>query len=212
MFCNGGSPSAMTNGACSVNQSNRLANDANILAGSIDVLPSLLSTQNSHMRRPNGINGTAIKSEPNYSDNSEFAFCSDSSFLEARPPIGAEHVASFSNSEMNGQPMNESLLDIDSSAHGFLSQMLRNFSFPDLTDDFAQSAGMPLSFHINHIYPQGISIYDWKLYTWYSVNSLFFYCLDILENYGRSPFLGTEANNFSDSPGRDCKGLPSFLF
>ncbi|KAM0948671.1 putative angiotensin-converting enzyme 2 [Dioscorea sansibarensis] len=30
-------------------------------------------------------------------------------------------------------------------------------------------------------------------------------CNDILENYGRSPFLASEANNFSDSPLGDCK-------
>jgi len=42
-------------------------------------------------------------------------------------------------------------------------------------------------------------------------NILFFFCLDILENYGRSPFLGHEANNFLNSPGRDCKGVNFFV-
>lgn len=161
MFCNGGSSSALTNGASSANQSIQLANDVNLLAGRTDVSPSL----NSHMGRANGINGTAIKSEPSYSNNSEFTFCS--SFLETRPPLGVEPGASFSSSELTGPPLNEPLLDIDSSSFGFLSQIPRNFSFTDLTDDFTQSA-------------------------------------DILENYGRSPFLAHEANNFSDSPG-DCE-------
>lgn len=168
MFCNGGSSSVMTNGASSANRNIQLASDANILGGRTDVSPSLLSTQSSHIGRPNGINGTAIKSEPSYSNNSEFNFCTDSSFLDTRPPLGVEPGASYSSSELTGQQLNEPLLDMDSSSFGFLSQIPRNFSFSDLTDDFTQSA-------------------------------------DILENYGRSPFLGPEANDFSDSPGRDCK-------
>jgi len=143
MFCNGGSSSAMTNGASSGNQSIQLANNASVLSGKTDVSPSMLSTQNSHMGRPNGINGTAIKSEPSYSNNSEFTFCAEGSFLETQTPLGVESGASFSSSELTGQPLSEPLLDIDSSSFGFLGQIPRNFSFSDLTDDFTQSAGAP---------------------------------------------------------------------
>lgn len=160
MFCNGGSSSAMTNGASSGNQTMQLANDASGLAGKTDVSPSLLSTQNSHMGRPNGINGTVIKSEPSYSNNSEFTFCTESSFLDAGPPLGVESGASFSSSELPGQALNEPLLDIDSSSFGFLSQIPRNFSFSDLTDDFTQSAGLSFSPHNKHNFIHLSVFYD----------------------------------------------------
>ncbi|KAJ6808800.1 uncharacterized protein M6B38_279110 [Iris pallida] len=166
---NGGSSSAIMNGGPSGNESIHLGNGSSVISGRMDVSPSLLSTQSSQVERSNGMNGTTIKSEPSYSNNSEFTFCTDGSYVETRLPIGDAPGASFSSSEMTGQPLNEPLLDIDSSSFGFLSQIPRNFSFSDLTDDFTQSA-------------------------------------DILENYGRSPFLAPETNNFSDSPGGDCKG------
>jgi len=50
---------------------------------------------------------------------------------------------------------------MDTSSYGFLSQIPRNFSFSDLTEDFSHST-------------------------------------EILENYGRSPFIPSE-NNFSES-------------
>ncbi|ONK65571.1 uncharacterized protein A4U43_C07F38460 [Asparagus officinalis] len=121
MFCNGASSNAMMNGTSSSNQSIHLRDDASILNG-----------------RPNGIHGTTIKSERNYSNNSGFPFGTENTFLEPG--------AAFSSSE---------LLEMDSSSLGFLSQIPRNFSFSDLTDDFTQSA-------------------------------------DILENYGRSPFLAIQ--------------------
>ncbi|XP_020256636.1 uncharacterized protein LOC109833394 isoform X2 [Asparagus officinalis] len=141
MYCNGGgSSSAMTNGASSGHQNMQLGNNASILAQRMDISPSLLSTQNSHIGRTNGINGAAIKSEPSYSNNSEFTFCAENNFLETRPPLGVEPGASFSSSDLNGQQLSEALLDMDSSSFGFLSQIPRNFSFSDLTDDFTQSS------------------------------------------------------------------------
>ncbi|KAG1368735.1 hypothetical protein COCNU_14G012030 [Cocos nucifera] len=163
MLCNGGAAGAILHGRPAVTGI-QLGNDASVLTGSMDTSTSLLSTQNSAMGRLQGINGTAIKSEPSYSGNSEFSFCADSSFLEAQPPIADPPAGSFSSSELTGQPLNDPLPD---EPFGFLSQIPRNFSFSDLADHFTQST-------------------------------------DILENYGRSPFLPAEANNFSSSPG-ECK-------
>ncbi|KAJ3670233.1 hypothetical protein LUZ60_010557 [Juncus effusus] len=102
-----------------------------------------------------GANGSSIKTESGFNSNSDFGFCADPGFLDSN----------FSSSELTGQPLSVSdpILDMDPS-FGFLSQIPRNFSFSDLTEDFSQST-------------------------------------EILENYGRSPFLPPEANNFSDSTG-----------
>lgn len=163
-LCNGGSSSSTMNGGSSRHQSIQAGVDASILVGKLNSSTSMLSTHNSYMGRFDAMDGPAIKSEPSYTSNSDFSFCADGSFLEARPTIGDAPGASFSSSELSGAPLNESLLDMDTSPFGFLSQIPRNFSFSDLTD-FAQGA-------------------------------------DILESYGRSPFLATEANNFTDSPER----------
>ena len=84
------------------------------------------------------------------------------------PIIGDASGGSFSSSELNGQPLNDSILDIESS-FGFFSQISQNFSFSDLTEGFNQSAEM-------------------------------------IENYGKSPFLTSEPNNFSDSTGGEHTG------
>jgi hypothetical protein len=39
---------------------------------------------------------------------------------------------------LNGQPLNDSILDMESSSFSFLNQMSQNFIFPDLADDFNQ--------------------------------------------------------------------------
>ncbi|KAJ6853321.1 uncharacterized protein M6B38_250365 [Iris pallida] len=164
LLCNGGSSSAIMNGGPSGNQSLHLGNGSSILSGGMDVSPSPLSTQSSHVERVNGMNGTSIKNETRYASTSEFAFCADDSYVETHPPIGGAPAASFGSCDLTGQPLNDPLLDMDTTSFGFLSQIPRSFSFSDLTDDFTQSA-------------------------------------DILQNYGRSPFLAQEANTFSDSPG-----------
>ncbi|XP_073005130.1 uncharacterized protein [Typha latifolia] len=168
MLCNGVSSSGIINGLPSGQQFVLAGKDVPSLAGSFDPSASMLSTQNSSIGRFNEVNGTAIKTESSYSSNSDFPFCTDNTFLEARPSIGDASAGSFSSSELTGQPLNDPLLDIDTSSFGFLSQIPRNFSFSDLTEDFTQSA-------------------------------------DILENYGRSPFLHPEGNNFLDSPEEECK-------
>lgn len=138
MLCNGGAASAILNSRPALTGI-QLGNDASVLTGSMDTSTSLLSTQNSAMGRLQGINGTAIKSEPSYSGNSEFSFCTDSSFLETQPSIADPPAGSFSSSELTGQPLNDPLPD---EPFGFLSHIPRNFSFSDLADHFTQSAGV----------------------------------------------------------------------
>uniref|UniRef100_A0A453SNA2 Angiotensin-converting enzyme 2 n=1 Tax=Aegilops tauschii subsp. strangulata TaxID=200361 RepID=A0A453SNA2_AEGTS len=113
-------------------------------------------------------NGTTIKTESSYSSNADFAFCGNA-FLESCQSIGDASGGSFSSSDLNGQPLNDALLDMESSSFGFLSQIPRNFSFSDLTEGFNQNT-------------------------------------EVLENYGRSPFLSSEPNNFSDSTGGEHTG------
>ncbi|XP_077250461.1 uncharacterized protein LOC143889767 isoform X2 [Tasmannia lanceolata] len=147
---------ALANGATSTRQS--IHTDATPgQAERMDVATTMLSSQNSHMGMVQGMNGIAIKSEPDYS-NSSFTFTTDGN-METRPMLG----------EFNHQTLNEPppLLDADISSFGFLGQIPRNFSLSDLTADFSQSS-------------------------------------DILENYSRSPFLATDADNVLDSPGREC--------
>ncbi|XP_010552966.1 PREDICTED: uncharacterized protein LOC104823210 isoform X2 [Tarenaya hassleriana] len=59
--------------------------------------------------------------------------------LEAHSSVGDASVASFST-ESNNQPLNDPLLDSDTSTFGFLGQIPRNFSLSDLTADFSQSS------------------------------------------------------------------------
>ncbi|CAL9125656.1 unnamed protein product [Musa textilis] len=139
MLGNGGFSCAFLNGRPSVQGGNYLGDDSSILAGSMNASTSMLSAPSSSMGRIPGINRTIIKSEHDYSNNSEFPFSNDSSILEAHQPTGDASAGSFSSSELTGQPLNDSLLDIDTSSLGF-SQIPRNFSFSDLTDDFSHCA------------------------------------------------------------------------
>uniref|UniRef100_A0A1D1YZU6 Ribosomal RNA small subunit methyltransferase H n=1 Tax=Anthurium amnicola TaxID=1678845 RepID=A0A1D1YZU6_9ARAE len=178
LSCYTSTPSRPDNMPCPLAPSSSLVNggppslqgiaitDANSLHVERISLPtSLLSTQSSQMAMLHGMNGTTIKMEPTYSSNSEFTFCTDNSFSEGRSATGDAPLQSFSSTELNAQPLNEPFLDIDASSFGILSQIPRNFSFSDLTEDFTQST-------------------------------------DILESYGRSPFLGPESN-LSTSTGRE---------
>ncbi|KAJ4760644.1 histidine-tRNA ligase [Rhynchospora pubera] len=164
MMCNGGSGSsagALINGTHSqLIHTDRQVQCINPNPGSMNP-PQTLSGSTG---RFNGVvNGAApvIKTESSFGDVG-FGF-NDPGFLEPCPSMGDASGGSFSSSELTGQALADPILDIDSS-FGFLSQIPRNFSFSDLTEDFSQSA-------------------------------------EILENYGRSPFLPSDANNFSDSTG-----------
>ncbi|KAK8967636.1 hypothetical protein KSP40_PGU001882 [Platanthera guangdongensis] len=141
LLSNGGSSSATINDGPAVNENVQLGNGSSTFGGRLDVPTSLLSSKNSLMGRDHMMNGSSIKTEPSYTTNSEFTF-SGSSFLETHPALGDPLGTSFSGTELTAQALNEPLQDIDSSPYGFLSQIPRNFSFSDLTDGFAQSAGI----------------------------------------------------------------------
>ncbi|KAF0932687.1 hypothetical protein E2562_011984 [Oryza meyeriana var. granulata] len=128
---------------------------------------NLLPVQNANSLLFGADNGTTIKTESGYSSNGNFAFCGNA-FLESCQSIGDASGGSFSSSELNGQPLDDSILDIESSSFGFLSQLPQNF-FSDLPEDFSQST-------------------------------------EILDNYGTSPILPSEQNNFSDSTGGEHTG------
>lgn len=133
-------PNAFTNGGSSLHTSMHNAVKMSAHTSRIDVPPNMLSNQNSNIGLMQGINGGIIKSEVGYSGSS-YMFGTDGNILEARPTIGDASVAAFNSVESNSQPLNESLLDADSSSFGFLRQIPRIFSLSDLTADFSQSSG-----------------------------------------------------------------------
>ncbi|KAM3338306.1 hypothetical protein P3S68_030392 [Capsicum galapagoense] len=61
-------------------------------------------------------------------------------YLESRSAMGDASVSSFSSVESNTQPLNEPLLDADTTSFGFLGEMPQNFGFSDLTTDFTNSS------------------------------------------------------------------------
>ncbi|KAG6486591.1 hypothetical protein ZIOFF_055169 [Zingiber officinale] len=140
MICDGGFPNAIMNGRPSQQEGIYLDNDSSILAESMNPSMSMLSSHDSNTAGIRGMHRTLVKSEPNYLNNSEFPFSNDSSILDTHQSIGDASVGSFSSSELTGQPLNDTLLDIDTSTLGF-SHIPRNFSFSDLTDDFAHCTG-----------------------------------------------------------------------
>ncbi|XP_042500862.1 uncharacterized protein LOC122078795 [Macadamia integrifolia] len=116
------------------------ADDASTHTQRTDVSSNTLSTQNSHMEMAQGMNGVVIKQEAGYSNNSAFTMGSNRNFLDMRPTIADSSVASLNGVDSNSQQMNDSLVDADTSAFGFLGQIPRNFSLSDLTADFNQSS------------------------------------------------------------------------
>jgi len=156
---NGGS-SGIVNGAASSDQFIYASKVVHGLPSGMDASSSLLAAHNSTVGQFNGHNGTTIKTEAGYSSNSDFAFGNENVFLEQS--VGDVSGGSFSSSELNGPQLGDPILDVEPPSFGFLSQIPRNFSFSDLTEDFSQSA-------------------------------------EILENYGRSPFIPSETNNFPES-------------
>ncbi|PHT96916.1 hypothetical protein BC332_34156 [Capsicum chinense] len=86
------------------------------------------------------IDGRTIKKEPVYGGNSPFAFGPHGSYMESRSAMGDASVSSFRSVESNRQPLNEPLLDADTTSFGFLGEMPQNFGFSDLTADFTNSS------------------------------------------------------------------------
>ncbi|PHT96889.1 hypothetical protein BC332_34184 [Capsicum chinense] len=52
------------------------------------------------------------------------------------------HVLQWSSVESKLQPLNEPLLDADTTSFGFLGEMPQNFGFSDLTTDFTNSSAL----------------------------------------------------------------------
>ncbi|XP_042468840.1 uncharacterized protein LOC122051686 isoform X2 [Zingiber officinale] len=123
----------LVNARTSGQPGNCLGNDPSILSGHMNASKNVFSSHRDSIGRISEMGGMTVKSEPIYS-NDEFPFGNDSTILEPQSLADAS-VGSFSSSELSGQHIHNSLLDMDTSSFGF-SQMPRNFSFLDLTDDF----------------------------------------------------------------------------
>ncbi|KAK4769116.1 hypothetical protein SAY86_027266 [Trapa natans] len=109
-------------------------------ANRVSAQPNMIASQGSNIDLMHGVNGEIIKTETDYSGASLYMFGAESHVLEARSTIGDASGASFSSVESTSQPLNEPLLDADTSSFGFLGQIPRNFSLSDLTADFSQSS------------------------------------------------------------------------
>ncbi|KAJ4975956.1 hypothetical protein NE237_001062 [Protea cynaroides] len=124
----------------SVHHTMHAAADVSAHTQRTDVSPNMLSTQNSHMGMAQGMNGVVIKQEAGYSNNSAFTIGSNSNGLDMHPTIADSSVALLNGFDSNSQPLNDPLMDADTSAFGFLGQIPRSFSLSDLTADFNQSS------------------------------------------------------------------------
>ncbi|KAK4771625.1 hypothetical protein SAY87_032157 [Trapa incisa] len=131
-----------TNGGSSLHSSVLSSMDMPAYANRIDVPPNMISSQSSNMALVQGVNGGLIKTETGYSGASSYMFSAESNVLDARSIIGNASVASFSSAGSTSLPLNEPLLDADTSSFGFLGRIPRNFSLSDLTADFSQSSGL----------------------------------------------------------------------
>lgn len=129
-----------TNGISSLHSGMHGAVEMAAHANRMDVPVSMLSVQSSNMGLMQGINGVMVKSEAGYSGASPYVFGAEGNMLEARPSIVDASVGSFSSVESSSQPLNESILDADTSPFGYLSQIPQTFSLSDLTADFTQNS------------------------------------------------------------------------
>lgn len=130
-------PSNVINGGLSSHQGIEVANGSSMSAERINMSTGMLPVQNQNeqMNLLQGMNGTAIKPEPGFSNNTEFPFCPDGNFLEERTNIVDPPGSSFGCTELIDPTITEPLMGTaDPNSYGFLSQIPRNFSFSDLTD------------------------------------------------------------------------------
>ncbi|XP_071909349.1 uncharacterized protein [Coffea arabica] len=132
------------NGASSLPQGITTTIDFSAHAQRIDVPPNMLLAQNSTVGIMQGMNGGVIKSEAGYAGNTPFMFGPNGNVLEPRPAVGDVSLSSYNNTESNAQPLNETILDPETTPFGFLGQIPRNFSLSDLTADFSNSSDIIL--------------------------------------------------------------------
>ncbi|XP_019261342.1 PREDICTED: uncharacterized protein LOC109239252 isoform X2 [Nicotiana attenuata] len=129
-----------TNGASSLQPCMQTATDVSAHARRIDASSNMLLAQSSNLGMLQGVRGGMIKSEAGYSGTLPFLYGTETNILEAHHGIADPSVSSFSSVESNSQPVNETVLDADTSSFGFLGQIPRNFSLSDLTADFSNSS------------------------------------------------------------------------
>lgn len=115
------------------------AGDMSANSRRINVSPHMVLAQSSNVVPMQGMNGRIIKTEGGYAGDSQFVFGVNGNVLDTRNAIGDASSSSFNSLESTSQPLNEGLLDADTSSFGFLGQMTRNFSLSDLTADFSNS-------------------------------------------------------------------------
>ncbi|KAK4796708.1 hypothetical protein SAY86_029034 [Trapa natans] len=144
---NHGLTNSFTNGRSSLHSTMLSSTDISVHANRIGSPPNMTSSQRSNMVLMQGVNGGLVKIETGYSGASPYMFDAESNVLEARSTIGDASVASFKNAESSSQPLNEPLLDGDTSSFGFLGRIPRNFSLSDLTADFSQSSDILESYY-----------------------------------------------------------------
>ncbi|KAK4377979.1 hypothetical protein RND71_004275 [Anisodus tanguticus] len=129
-----------TNGASSLQPCMQTAIDVSAHARRTDASSNMLLAQSSNLGMLQGVRGGMIKSEDGFSGNLPFLYGTETNLLEAHPGITDPSVSSFSSVESDSQPVNETVLDADTSSFGFLGQIPRNFSLSDLTADFSNSS------------------------------------------------------------------------
>ncbi|CAN4118522.1 unnamed protein product [Withania somnifera] len=134
-----------TNGASSLQPCMQTAINASAHARRLDASSNMLLAQSSNLGMLQARVGV-IKSEAGYSGNLPFMYGSETNILEAHPGITDPSVSSFSSVESDSQPINETVLDADTSSFGFLGQIPRNFSLSDLTADFSNSSDIMESY------------------------------------------------------------------
>ncbi|XP_027060734.2 uncharacterized protein [Coffea arabica] len=108
----------------------------------VDVSANMLLGQSSNRAITPVIDGGMIKSEPSYAGNSSFEFGAHNNLVESRSALADASVSSFSSVESNSQPLNETLIDADTSSFGFFGQISQHFGLSDLGADFANGSDM----------------------------------------------------------------------
>ncbi|KAK3014764.1 hypothetical protein RJ639_007949 [Escallonia herrerae] len=87
----------------------------------IDVSPNMLLAHNSNAGMLQGMNGRMIKTEAGYTGGSQFMYGADGNIVETRAALGDTSISPFSSVESSSHPLNDSLLDADSSSFGLLT-------------------------------------------------------------------------------------------
>ncbi|KAL2480720.1 Uncharacterized protein Adt_33686 [Abeliophyllum distichum] len=132
-------PNAYTNGESSLPPSMPVVVNMAGHVGRIDISGNMPLAQSSNAGIIQGMNGGMMKSEASHADDPQFMFVADRNLQEPNTTIGDASVSPFVGVESNSQALNETFLDHDPNAFGFLGQISRNFSLSDLTADFSNN-------------------------------------------------------------------------